>query len=84
MKRAIKNYLQKLDDWDCLLVLLRVLRLHIRRIPVPITLALRSTVVTFVMLFWMPYHPISIPIAFGGGLCSGIIWRSLELTRRMT
>jgi hypothetical protein len=91
MKPGIKRCLQKLDVWDCILVLLRILRIHWHwffriyfQIPLPVSFSLRATTMMFLLLFVMPYHPLAIPTAFGIGLSYGILFRSLELVMERT
>lgn len=79
MKSILKNYLRKLSDWDCILVMLRVLHIHLRRYfetPAPVAFSLRTSVLVFVLLAIMPFHPMAIPTAIGAGISISLLFSS--------
>ncbi len=44
-----------------------------KRMPRFFWIALRASLLSFVILAFMPFHPIAIPTAFGGGIAIALI-----------
>lgn len=77
MKRILKSYLRSLDDWDCFLVLLRIRYRYIRRYfstPAPVSFSLRATVLIFILIAILPFHPMAIPTAIGAGISVSLMF----------
>jgi hypothetical protein len=44
-----------------------------KRLPKFFWMAVRASLISFIILAFMPFHPIAIPTAFGGGIAFALI-----------
>jgi hypothetical protein len=79
MKPRSDPNLRGLNNRDRLLILFYVLWVRLRRpaFPRPVHFGVVACLCTFALLPVMPHHPLSMVIAFGGGLSAAILLRAL-------
>jgi hypothetical protein len=72
-----------LELWQRKLILARFIGAQIRRLqrllamPAPVRLSLTTAFVMFGLLLFLPLHPMSLPISFGGGLSFALIFKRM-------
>jgi hypothetical protein len=71
--KRLLNAWPHLHAWQRKTLVLQACWLVIPRLKPPVIFAVRASFAIFALLLIMPYHPMSIPTAVGGGLAFALI-----------